>query len=439
VTSFLLVLVLLAELVLLRQTIRTFGYIPSPTFILIAILFEQLTLFLLSSQIVENDFLSTYSHGGVYTAYYQTEFLYGAIFFFYWLAHLGLASRIESHLRGGARVSPRVLEAMDLPLAIAVASAQLVFALLLKWGVAWRNGQYLAMTEAAEVLSNPRFGFMLAVFFGCGAVSATAAALYFAAGKFRWGWAFIALTLFPLLYELGAHSRQAAVFPLMFGLTLAAVAKRRLRGAKIAAGVACVMFIATALVGRAGYEHGLSTTPATLVRAISDVSRTGNNLLTNVFEGSSVVAESLQVPAVYSDEYKLLSLAPTPSFIDGFADDRAGLEHRLSVFAPLSGIVEVLDFGVPYTVALLVIVLASTRLVFSQIRSNHILYLIANLLLFISFVTLNTYSARTGLRWIWLADGLVCTSMFLREVLAQLPRRANAHPSTVHFGTAAPP
>lgn len=420
-TAIVLTLVIAAELILLARAIRSFGFLPSPTFILMAILMEQLTLELVSTQVLENAFLWTYSNGGVFTAFYPTEFLYSGLFFFYYLSHLRLGDGASPRARSLA-ISPRLLDAINLPAAAFIAGAQIALALVLNWGIAWHNNRYLAMGDGSIALIDRRLSFMLVIFFAAGVTSMTLSALNFAARKKPWwGCGFLALSFFPVLYQLGAHSRGAAVFPLMFGLTLYAVTPARFRKTKVAAVLTSLLFVATALVGRLGYDHGLSTTPRSVIHAFSDGPRTASNLVTSVFEGSSVIAESLTTPAEFSLRYKVLSLAPTPSFIDGFADGRASMEHRLSVYAPMSGIVELDDFGLVYVIAFLIIVFGSTRIVFSQAGRNHAVFVVSNLLLFVSFITLNTYSARSGLKWIWLADALVGAGVLLKMLETPAP------------------
>ena len=406
--SFLLAICFVVEIAVLVRSARRFGFLPSPTLILGVIVLEQVTLWLIGSQTLTDEFLWTYSTGGVYTAYYKTQFFYVALFTFFYLSHYKLADSAEQErFATRVKISQQRVESLNATAAAAIVCAEVVFSYAVKWSVAWHNGQYLAMADPDVVVAVPRLSFMLTVVLAAGLLSAILSALNFSGERRLWGWAFALLALLPMFYELGAHSRTSAEFPLMFALTLHAASSKRFAAAKAVAVFLTVLFIAGSLVGRIGYEHGLSTVPRTFVSALGDIPRTTTNFLTNVFEGSSVVAESLATPAEFSPTYKSLSLSPTPSFIDGFASIRAASEHRLSYYAPMSGFVEVLDFGPAYLVAFCTIIFLSIRLTFYQARTNYTAFLIANLFLFTGFFTLNTYAARTGLKWFWIADALV--------------------------------
>ncbi len=423
-----LVLVIVAEVTLLVRTVRGFGFLPSPTLILGTIVLEQLTLWFVSSQTLDNEFLWTYSHGGVYTEYYKTEFFYAALFLFFYLSHVGSPA---SGMRFSTKitVAAKDLESINAPAAGAILVLELVFCAVLRWPVAWHNGQYLAMADADIVLTVRGTSFLLVMVLAGGLLSTIMSALNFSANNRLWAWFFALLAALPMLYQLGAHSRTSALFPLMFALALDASSGKRLAAAKSGAIVLVFLFISSALVGRAGYEHGFSTVPATFANAFNEPRRTANDLLTNIFEGSSVVAESFGTGANFSPTYKVLSLSPTPSFIDGFASIRAASEHRLSYFAPMSGFVEVMDFGPVYLVIFLAMIAASVRLNLYQSRWNYTAFLIANLFLFTGFFALNTYSARSGLKWFWISDVLAVSTIgisILRSTSRSNPGNASA-------------
>jgi hypothetical protein len=400
--------------------------------VLVAIVAEQLVLCLIVWGVLSNDFIWTYSTAGIYSNFYLTQFLFAGCFGLFYLSHVGLAKSVRDLKDRRINVDLRLL---NIGTGIATAVCLLVFAVTLNWSIVWHNNQYLAMADPDVALRNHRLGILFGLVRTVGLLSTVACALNLARGNKREAWIFAALLSFPLLYELGAHSRVAAAFPLIFVLTLHATDRKNFFAVKIAGVVGCLVFVALGLFGRGLFDHGLITIPRTVEVTFADMPTASEEVITNIFEGSTTVAESLNLSADFGEPYKVLSFMPTPSFVDGFSDIQESYVHRLSYYAPMSGLVEIFDFGTPFILLFCAIVFVSARAAFSLANSNYTAFLIANLFQFIGFFTLTAYSTRTGLKWFWVADGLVLAVYTARQlsVLGWTPNRMG-HPQTTEFG-----
>ncbi len=99
------------------------------------------------------------------------------------------------------------------------------------------------------------------------------------------------------------------------------------------------------LIGRGSPVQGLSGLPLVFVSIFcGNIWSLISTLLLNVCEGIFVIAEGLSVHPVYKPLYAWLSLSPLPSFLDGFSSINTQMETRLSIYVPMSWIVELISF-----------------------------------------------------------------------------------------------
>jgi hypothetical protein len=402
---------LAAEVALAWRAILRFGYLPSPTLISFWIIGAQSVLWLVNAGVIHYAFLASYARGGITLHFLDTEFFFAALFVFIQVCHTRLPplskltfSDIDT-LRGS--IAKSTLSNINIALLLIVGLSEVAFALRVNWSIAWSTSQYLALNNSVYIMSGlPGGQTALVLLPVAGILAASAAALNLAHNDRGWTIAFAILVLFPFLYEVGAHSRVGAVFPFVFIVTLRLLSSKPRWLLTAVSSSAVVIFILSALAGRATGSHGLSSIPnIPALLATSDASFL-NTFLPNVFEGALSLAESKMVFASYPAIFKILSLMPTPSFLDGFDEIQRSYQVRLSIYAPLSGFVEAQNFGFVYFSVFCLLIFASIRIVFRVSRINRPMFMFANLFLFLGVYALSAYPVRNGMKFFWIADGV---------------------------------
>ena len=180
-----------------------------------------------------------------------------------------------------------------------------------------------------------------------------------------------------------ADSRAAALPPLALIMVLFLVDRKRHVLLSVLLGIYAAIAFASGFAGRSLAQHGLSTIGGMFSNVASmDSQDLISVLVTNAFEGFFNIAEGFMLVPAYPNIYKVLSVSPLPSFIDGFDRIREMYEVRLHTYVPLPGYMEALLFGPVFFSCLLGIFLLSIRLVFSIRSANTLAFFIANIILF---------------------------------------------------------
>lgn len=134
--------------------------------------------------------------------------------------------------------------------------------------------------------------------------------------------------------------------------------------------------------------------------------------ITEIFQGVFVVAGHFARQVNFSVRYKILSLSPFSSFIDGFSAIRRAQKVRLNQFVPRSAIDEVLQVGWQYAAIYALVgcfaLSSNLKLLFSGKYTSVAFGL--NLMLLLFFTIQFTYSTRTVFRML-LAIWIVCWLM----------------------------
>jgi hypothetical protein len=404
---------LVLELPVLFLVIRTAGFLPFPTGLMLYIAFAQIVFVLYQYKLVHYDFLQTWTRGGVDSYPWKTLRLYQAIFFtvaVFCHGHakslrglIGRLSRASDSLR--MRLQRRQVVFISLAVVAIHTLMWMIFVDFDKW---WVNFNYLTPLTSQDVDALAPVASL--VFLASPFVSMVCSALIVVSLYYRLHVFALLFAIFALLHFVtyfGLHSRVSAITPAIIA-TLWWFLKLRGRRVVLIASFACaVSCLACALVGRGMAVHGVSSIPAT-IEATIDNGIEGNTslVLTNFTEGIFVTAEGFTINHLYPLSYKALSLSPLPSLIDGFASIRPRFAIRLSPYVPVGGITEALNFGYIYIIFLVAIYYISVRLNLYFVKRYPVFFLVCNFLIFFSLYHISDYALRNALKYLWMSDYL---------------------------------
>ena len=137
--------------------------------------------------------------------------------------------------------------------------------------------------------------------------------------------------------------------------------------------------------------------------------------LTNIFEGIFVTAEYFSQQLTYQDSYKILSLMPTVSLIDGFTAVQKRFEIKLfDPYVPNSAVTEVLSFGAGYALVFFSVQFGAGWLSARALaRDQHLPALFVNALIALSCYLQFTYSTRTVFRLLLFSGAMAAVLLFL--------------------------
>lgn len=274
-------------------------------------------------------------------------------------------------------------------------------AAFLDWRVVWINGEYLLMNSPrayalpADIAMISRFGLALV-----GLYAAFMLPIAAAEGRFKRAALLFPLWAFVLLLNLAAHSRTSAVSVFLMAVTAAAVTRRWRSLALTGGGVLSLFTLFYALVGRGLPFHGIASIPSTLETLASSLDeRTLIVLVLNIGQGVFATAESLRLDADHVLLFKLLSVSPLPSAMDGFDEVLRCCEIRVHDFVPMSAFGEAVSFGPLFYLPLAAFLYLLTRKCWIlSLRHPGLVSQFLNLSAFIVFVMANAYPLRNVFR-----------------------------------------
>jgi hypothetical protein len=200
------------------------------------------------------------------------------------------------------------------------------------------------------------------------------------------------------VFNFSANSRVAAIALVSYSATRFALGARRIRVVTVA--LLALYVMSAVLTGRGTQFHGLANLPIIATLPLEG-EQTIVEILINIFQGVPVTADGLLVPGNHHPQYKLLSISPLPSFLDGFSAIREEMELRLHVFVPMSGVTEIARFGPVYWTVVALIYFLLVR----QVNSKKVVLVVgqtgivgANLLLTMFTIIAFSYPLRNTFR-----------------------------------------
>jgi hypothetical protein len=413
------------EIAFLWYTLKRSGFVPFPHLSLIYMIGCQISVWLVTYKIAEYRFLQTYSTYGFSKHFVALESFFAAIFFFSFFVFMP-----RRHMQFGARLRSSIripiTEFGVWMFVLTLWMFHIVLAAVLNWRLVWLNETYLLMNDQ-RVLSavNPGSRFLVTVLPLVGFAVFALVSVY-AGRKYQYvAAALMPLAIFDYAYELGAHSRKAVMYLVVF--TAISIVLNRSKKILVFAVPLIFFSLAFCLGGRVYGEHGIST----IFEAGSILSRYSHYDASlgflNLFEGSFVSGELFGSSHHASTLYKILSFSPFPSFIDGFHQILGSNIHKLGPYAPPSAILEAWWFGPPYIILLLLPQVIAGRMVVRLMeRGNSTVVIAANLLMAFASYLQFTYPVRTVYRFFLIALFLAVLGALAERIHRNSHRRRSA-------------
>jgi hypothetical protein len=218
----------------------------------------------------------------------------------------------------------------------------------------------------------------------------------------------IAILLIPALwfyfFALGGHSRYSVVNALALALPLLIASKWRFKIFGLFMLGLAVLNLVGSLNGRDSEVQGLSAIPTFFETAFSFSADEGFEILGNIYEGVFTQGEGF----FYDDYqfplgYKLSSLSPFPSFIDGYSTTFQDYQIRLHEYVPMGATSEVRIFGGAFLMYYFAILISAYCLLFSWLKRRKYVYFLISLIIFVLAMHLQfTYPTRNVVRFFYL-------------------------------------
>ena len=401
---------LLVELFILVWALRRSGFMLFPHGFMFYLMSAQVFLWLNAAEILRYEFLQLWTSGAYQT--HMREMI--LIFFAFFLASACCVPNrrvsVRNLLADAAARTEGVLVIINAGLLAFLYVRLLLQWYFLDWNVVWENDTYTEMNVAGREVGLSGFVIQSSRMFG---VLTVILATYLFTRK-NWGMFALAVPLvtWHVLFDLAAHSRAAMVYFICAGLTLMVLRHRGFVAPSVLFACAFVVLLGS-LTGRGSGHHGFSSLPFYFTNILTEPMDVGD--LTNIFEGIFVTAEYFSQQLTYQDSYKILSLMPTVSLIDGFTAVQKRFEIKLfDPYVPNSAVTEVLSFGAGYALVFFSVQFGAGWLSARALaRDQHLPALFVNALIALSCYLQFTYSTRTVFRLLLFSGAMAAVLLFL--------------------------
>lgn len=331
------------ELAAIIWAIRRSGFLPFP---------HGTMIYLFTGQIM----LALHAYGFLYYPFVRIYTTYAYVHFFPQMFMLQAAMLFalcpiapKAHVSIGDTVRQmNVNETLFWGLILLLYACWSLVLVAINWSVVWSNSVYLTMTDPTKALlidnAITRLAFTLVG--PLGILAAATTAFTFCTGRGRLGIILLPVTAWSFFFGLAAHSRAAAAYLILAGLVAAMFPRARF------AAILLILlgFVTTLSVlwGRGSSNHGFSSLPEFFNNIAAYYQVSGLDAVSNIYEGVFTTSEYFSRNFRFNYLYKILSLSPLFSFIDGYDSIRENYAIRLHYYVPNPAVSEVLSFGPVY-------------------------------------------------------------------------------------------
>jgi hypothetical protein len=284
-------------------------------------------------------------------------------------------------------------------LAAGIAFHNLLLFIFLDWSFVWKNHTYLEMSSilslkyvnfiSASLISTYKFVGLISVFL--------------VAFLWRRSTRFISLFIIPFaifsfLFQLGAHSRFAVLYIVVFAGVRYIIFNDR--NISIFLFTSTLPILAFCLGGRGTDVHGISAILHAREAFASYFDGGAGQLFLNALEGSFVTSELFKRSFNASLPYRILSFSPLMSFIDNFDTLISHNMYKVGPFSPPSAYFELRSFGWPFAVFYVLVVILTGRLSANLfVQSPTLTHLLSNTLVLLATYLSMTYPVRHVFRY----------------------------------------
>lgn len=375
--------------------LRRSGFMPFPHGFMFYIIGTQAVVWLVANKLLQYKFLEIYSTYGFVRFYPQVFFTLFAFFVAAAVCVVRSKTKISSVIRN---FQPSVNAILG---ALLVLYIQMTIEIIsIDWSVAIRNSEYLMMAGSRGLRYANVFSEISHSANGlCGIASVLILAFLTFNRKKMAALAAIPVVTWHFLFQLAGHSRYAAFFLIAFAAAGVVLSQKRFSPLVLATGVCGLVTLVSVLGGRVSYHHGFSSLPTYFQNVEYRLEVDPSGTFINIFEGGFVSSEHFTRGFQYPEQYKILSLSPLLSSIDGFNEIREQGEKRLHPVVPAGAINEILSFGAFYAAVYFGLQFVAGYLSTKLLARNPNLFSLSvnSLMMFASYLQF-TYSTRTVFR-----------------------------------------
>jgi hypothetical protein len=393
---------LLLELYVARSAMRKYRLVVAPVAVMLYVIVVQ-AMYLTVSLGHFAEYLSDSSVDANRAVFDSVMSAYAILFALARLSLFGL--KYSAPLEIAASVRASVLAAdkklgrhQIVFLSVAITLVNVAF---LRWEVVYANNEYLLINSPRVYSVHPNVATLLRAALSAAGIYAS---MLLPVAIQRRNWAKVAALAIPwmvvLSLQLASHSRGAAVTLFITVVTSITIAKQRNLFASLLGGALVLGALVFALVGRILPMHGLAAIGPTVSELYHTIDTSHlYALLVNITQGIFATAESLRLNANHEFVYKVLSVSPLPSAIDGFDQALQCCEIRVNEFVPMSAIGEAISFGAAFYIPIAFFLFLQLRIFASAVCSRPgIVSIFLNVAAFTVFVMANAYPLRNVLR-----------------------------------------
>ena len=368
---------------------------PFPDVAVLYLAFLEMVLYLQVAGIIDYTFLKDFSKYEFETQFSQISAYICAYSFILYFAKSPNGTKVDYK---------KIFSQIELPagfifgLAVFFYIEFILFAFNVNWSNAWQNREYLLMTSVGVMKDNTPLNKELVLLIS--PISLLSSIMFFLllCNRNRAHWLFMPIFLWWFAYQLGSHSRFAALMA-GTGLFLALFLGRKWLATLLA--VVTLVALIQALTGRGAESgNGLSQVFNALPLAVQGVTVNFDQIIGNAAGGIFVSAEAISFRPGLPLEYRLLSFSPLLNFIDHYQEAYLRVGVRLSSNAPASAIVELADFGALYMAFYFGVQIYAGRLTTRLLttRPGVVSVMLNNMIMF-GFAQQFAYPIRNAFRW----------------------------------------
>ncbi|NNH38934.1 hypothetical protein [Acinetobacter terrae] len=288
-------------------------------------------------------------------------------------------------------------------------------------GILWENNKYL-LIGSVDALKNVNF-FTVVVQMLSPLVGVFAVLILATSYSLNFKKAFV-LIFFPALFfiflKIGDHSRYSAMYILIILISILFLSKRSI-DKWVTIPVFFLVFLGNlinSLEGRSNVTHGFKS----IVNYFDNIFKFLSDgkifsIFSNIFEGAFVHGEAFNYTYHnYPLIFKILSLSPLPSFIDGYSNKGHQYSFFLHNYVPMGATGELLIFGLPYIIFYFSIISIALILNYIALKNRkNLIFIISIFLICLGAYLQFTYPIRNCFRFFYI-------SIFLCLFFIYMPR-----------------
>lgn len=292
----------------------------------------------------------------------------------------------------------------------------------MNWSILWSNSTYLLIGSLDSLIYTNIYTKMIHMLYPLlGLIACMIFIISYLYKDYKTLFIICLPTIFSILLKIAEHSRYSSLYIAAMILCVLFFSKNKYQKIFISVFLSIIFLfnLMNSLVGRMNNDHGFYSLRKYFDYIyISFENGDLENTFMNIFEGVFVYGESFSYFwHEYPFIYKILSLSPLPSFIDGYSEKASYYTFMLNPYVPMGAVGEIIIFGLPYMIYYIFIISLSIILNFLCLKKNMIFAFTFGLLLIVLASYLQfTYPIRNIFRFFYLSIFISIFFLYIRRM-----------------------